>query len=406
VIKVKLSEICDLQNGYAFKSSDYVENSNTLSCRMSNIRLGGIFDIEYNPRFLPDSFADQYKGFLLKDGDLVIAMTDLANDPKLLGVPTLVQTDGRNILLNQRVGKLIIKDSSKVDNKYLQHVLNDPKTREYYRKFASGGLQINLGKTDLLNVEIPLPPLAEQRRIASILDQADELRQKRQQVIEKLDQLLQATFIDMFGDPVSNPKGWDKLTIEKMLNNEKYSLKRGPFGGALKKEIFVESGYLVYEQYHALNNDFSFQRYFIDEDKYNELKAFGVKPKDIIVSCSGVNLGKLAEVPEGSPAGIINQALLKISLNQSIILNDVFIDIFMHPSFKKAFYGDFRGAAIPNFPPMSVFKEFEFIVPPLEIQKKYQSVKSQVKALQKNHQLADEMNLFSSLQNQAFNGTL
>lgn len=89
-----------------------------------------------------------------------------------------------------------------------------------------------------------------------------------------------------------------------------------------------------------------------------------------------------------------------------IILNDIFIDIFMHPSFKKAFYGDFRGAAIPNFPPMSVFKEFEFIVPPLEIQKKYQSVKSQVKALQKNHQLADEMNLFSSLQNQAFNGTL
>ncbi|MFW1977452.1 restriction endonuclease subunit S [Acinetobacter baumannii] len=303
---------------------------------------------------------------------------------------------------NEAIASLTELDSQ-VDINYLYWALQHIDLLENADRAAMGK---TLNKAKLSEVKIPLPPLAEQRRIASILDQADELRQKRQQVIEKLDQLLQATFIDMFGDPVSNPKGWDKLTIEKMLNNEKYSLKRGPFGGALKKEIFVESGYLVYEQYHALNNDFSFQRYFIDEDKYKELKAFDVKPKDIIVSCSGVNLGKLAEVPEGSPAGIINQALLKISLNQSIILNDVFIDIFMHPSFKKAFYGDFRGAAIPNFPPMSVFKEFEFIVPPLEIQKKYQSVKSQVKALQKNHQLADEMNLFSSLQNQAFNGTL
>ncbi|QHI29988.1 restriction endonuclease subunit S [Acinetobacter haemolyticus] len=303
---------------------------------------------------------------------------------------------------NEAIASLTELDSQ-VDINYLYWALQHIDLLENADRAAMGK---TLNKAKLSEVKIPLPPLEEQRRIASILDQADELRQKRQQAIEKLDQLLQATFIDMFGDPVSNPKGWDKLTIEKMLNNEKYSLKRGPFGGALKKEIFVESGYLVYEQYHALNNDFSFQRYFIDEDKYKELKAFNVKPKDIIVSCSGVNLGRLAEVPEGSPAGIINQALLKISLNQSIILNDIFIDIFMHPSFKKAFYGDFRGAAIPNFPPMSVFKEFEFIVPPLEIQKKYQSVKSQVKALQKNHQLADEMNLFSSLQNQAFNGTL
>ncbi|MDQ8940660.1 restriction endonuclease subunit S [Acinetobacter baumannii] len=251
---------------------------------------------------------------------------------------------------NEAIASLTELDSQ-VDINYLYWALQHIDLLENADRAAMGK---TLNKAKLSEVKIPLPPLAEQRRIASILDQADELRQKRQQVIEKLDQLLQATFIDMFGDPVSNPKGWDKLTIEKMLNNEKYSLKRGPFGGALKKEIFVESGYLVYEQYHALNNDFSFQRYFIDEDKYKELKAFDVKPKDIIVSCSGVNLGKLAEVPEGSPAGIINQALLKISLNQSIILNDVFIDIFMHPSFKKAFYGDFRGAAIPNFPPMSV----------------------------------------------------
>ncbi|MDA1253332.1 MAG: restriction endonuclease subunit S, partial [Proteobacteria bacterium] len=276
MIKVKLSEICDLQNGYAFKSSDYVENSNTLSCRMSNIRLGGIFDIEYNPRFLPDSFADQYKGFLLKDGDLVIAMTDLANDPKLLGVPTLVQTDGRNILLNQRVGKLIIKDSSKVDNKYLQHVLNDPKTREYYRKFASGGLQINLSKSDLLNVEIPLPPLAEQRRIASILDKADELRQKRQQAIEKLDQLLQATFIDMFGDPVSNPKGWNVKKLSEL--STKIHSGNTPKGGS---ENYVDKGIIFLRSQNVWKNKVILDDVaYIDAETHAKMMKSSVKHED------------------------------------------------------------------------------------------------------------------------------
>lgn len=309
-----------------------------------------------------------------------------------------------DVAINQDLKAVLVKNNELLDTKYLLWFLASNK--ENIASMGKGATVKGITLDQLRAIKVPLPPLSEQRRIASILDKADELRQKRQQAIKKLDQLLQVAFVDIFGDPVSNPKGWDKLTIEKILNKDKYSLKRGPFGGALKKEIFVESGYLVYEQYHALNNDFTFQRYFIEEAKYKELKAFDVKPKDIIVSCSGVNLGKLAEVPEGAPAGIINQALLKISLNQGMILNDVFIDIFMHPSFKKAFYGDFRGAAIPNFPPMSVFKEFEFIVPPLETQKKYQKVKSQVKALQKKHQLAEEMNLFTSLQNQAFSGTL
>ena len=398
---VKIGNISTQIRGVSYSKSDVIANMQDgylPVLRANNIQEQGLVLDDFV--YVPESKISEKQRILA--GDVIIAAS--SGSISLVGKAASAKED-----INAGFGafcKILRPNTELVDPRYFANYFQTQQYRQIISNLAAGANINNLKNEHLDDLEIPLPPLSEQRRIASILDQADDLRQKRQQAIEKLGQLLQATFIDMFGDPVSNPKGWDKLTIEKMLNNEKYSLKRGPFGGALKKEIFVESGYLVYEQYHALNNDFSFQRYFIDEDKYKELKAFGVKPKDIIVSCSGVNLGKLAEVPEGSPAGIINQALLKISLNQSIILNDVFIDIFMHPSFKKAFYGDFRGAAIPNFPPMSVFKEFEFIVPPLEIQKKYQSVKSQVKALQKNHQLADEMNLFSSLQNQAFNGTL
>src|SRR5690554_7923483 len=89
---VKLSTVCDLQNGFAFKSQDYIEFSNTVSLRMSNIRPNGRFDNSYNLRYLPDDYKNKYSNYLLENGDLVIAMTDLANDPKILGIPTLVET--------------------------------------------------------------------------------------------------------------------------------------------------------------------------------------------------------------------------------------------------------------------------------------------------------------------------
>jgi type I restriction enzyme M protein len=97
------------------------------------------------------------------------------------------------------------------------------------------------------------------------------------------------------------------LTLDEVCN-----FVRGPFGGSLKKEIFKSSGYLVYEQFHAINNDFTFGRYYIDEAKFNEMKRFEVFPNDILISCSGT-MGKIAIVPDGNIKGIINQALLKLT---------------------------------------------------------------------------------------------
>ena len=305
-------------------------------------------------------------------------------------------------------GEWIIFRDERFDHGFLKHFLT---SNVFHGQFMNtvagvGGSLVRARPVEVGRIEIPLPPLTEQKRIAAILDKADAIRRKRKRAIQLADDFLRALFLNMFGDPVTNPKGWKTKTIEQLVSAERYALKRGPFGGALKKEIFVEDGYLVYEQYHALNNDFSYRRYFIDEEKYQELKAFEVRPKDLIVSCSGVNLGRLAEVPEGSPKGIINQALMKITLNQDVIVNQLFIDIFSNSSFKNAFYGDFRGAAIPNFPPMSIFKEFRFIVPPIELQKKYIDIKEKLR----NHSLFSErmndLRLFEAISEAAFSGEL
>lgn len=95
-------------------------------------------------------------------------------------------------------------------------------------------------------------------------------------------------------------------------------LIRGPFGGALKKEIFVTSGFKVYEQQHAIYGDFYAGEYFIDEENYERLKRFALQPGDIIMSCSGT-AGRFAIFPPNANPGVINQALLKISPQRKII---------------------------------------------------------------------------------------
>ena len=148
--EIQLKDICDLDNGYAFKSDDYVELSGTLNCRMSNIRPDGSFDIMYSAKYLPDEFAEKYADYVLKDGDLIIAMTDMAGDPKILGVPTVVDTKGYTLLLNQRVGKLrFIKTGINAD--YLKLALQSKRVREYLKRFAGGGVQLNVSKKDILN---------------------------------------------------------------------------------------------------------------------------------------------------------------------------------------------------------------------------------------------------------------
>lgn len=266
----------------------------------------------------------------------------------------------------------------------------------------------SLTKTNLLAIKIPLPPLPIQKKIAEALEKADKLRQLRQEQLNKLDELLQSTFLDMFGDPVTNPKGWEVGSIEELVINEKGAIKRGPFGGALKKEIFVEDGYLVYEQFHALNNDFNFARYFITEEKFNELKGFSVKAKDVIISCSGVNLGKLAIIPDEHRKGIINQALLKLSLDSSKMIPDLFTYIFTNKNFKDKFFGTQRGSGVPNFPPMETFKRFQFIIPPISKQKEFltrvSKIKSQTQLIKDSCDKTEDT--FNSLMQKAFKGEL
>ena len=399
---VSLSDICDLQNGFAFKSHDYIEHSSTLNCRMSNIRPGGNFDIEYNPKYLPDSYTQKYKDFLLKDGDIVIAMTDMANDPKILGVPTIVDTKGYDLLLNQRVGKLIFHKKDEVDVRFLQYSLNRKSVRKYYTQFAGGGLQLNVGKKEILSVKIPLPPLPQQQKIANILDAADALRQNDKALIAKYDELTQSLFLDMFGDVRKNEKGWKQIALEKICD---VGSSRRVFVDEL-----VEHGIPFYRGTEigqmSLNENIT-PSLFITAGHYEKLKNETGVPKigDLLMPSICPD-GRIFEVSNDNPFYFKDGRVLWIKVNQ-LKVNSVYLKKHL----KGIFAVDYtKIASGTTFAELKIFALKKLVLhhPPLELQNQFAErvavIEAQKAIAQASLKKSEE--LFNSLLQKAFKGEL
>jgi type I restriction enzyme, S subunit len=143
---------------------------------------------------------------------------------------------------------------------------------------------------------------------------------------------------------------------------------RGPFGGSLKKSAFIAEGFAVYEQQHAIYNQFDEIRYFISEKKFDEMQRFELRPNDLIMSCSGT-MGRVAIVPDGIQRGVINQALLK--LTPSSLISVHFLKYWMESvDFQLKLKEQSGGAAIQNVASVSVLKEIKMPVPPVPEQQR------------------------------------
>ncbi|EPS3833470.1 restriction endonuclease subunit S [Campylobacter jejuni] len=204
------------------------------------------------------------------------------------------------------------------------------------------------------------------------------------------------------------PQGWKMETLGEILSSDKYSIKRGPFGSALKKSFFVEKGIRIFEQYNPINNDPHWKRYFISHEKFQELEAFKATEGDLLISCSGT-LGKIVELPKDTEMGIINQALLKIRLNNIKILNSYFIYYFNSPIMQEKILESTLGSAIKNIASVKILKQIEIPLPPLKEQERivgildesFAKIDESIKILEQNLLNLDEL-MQSALQ-KAFN---
>ena len=245
----------------------------------------------------------------------------------------------------------IISSSDKIVPEFLQRIITSDSFHCQFMQTITGvgGSLSRANPKTVANIQIPLPPLEVQQEIVSEIESYQKVINGARAVVENYRPRI-----------VVDPE-WPMVALEDVCY-----FKRGPFGGSLKKETFVQDGYAVYEQSHAISQDFSSFRYFINADKYLEMKNFAVRPKDIIMSCSGT-MGRTAIVPDNAPPGIINQALLRLHVTDQILTP--FLKLWMdNPKFQQSIENVTFGAAIRNVASVKTLKALRVPLPPLATQ--------------------------------------
>ena len=297
-------------------------------------------------------------------------------------------------------------DASRLDASYFGWVLKTDSCLDQAFQSKTGSAIRRIILKDLKRVRFPLPPLAEQKRIAGILDAADALRAKRREALGHLDTLLQSTFLDMFGDLTGN--GWEMVTVEDVVRNKNGAIRTGPFGSQLLHNEFVGEGIRVLGIDNAVANVFREGKpRFITPQKYEQLRRFTVKPGDVLITIMGT-CGRCAVVPEDVGVAINTKHLCCITLEREKCLPEFMHMYFLeHPLARRYLERSAKGAIMAGLN-MGIIKALPIPVPPLDLQHRFAAIVESVehqKTSQRNH-LAELDTLFASLQSRAFRGDL
>lgn len=389
---VKLKDIVDVLNGYAFKSSKYVSSGYRVM-RITNVQKGTLVDDD--PKYYEQSNdLDRYE---LRVGDILISLTGN------VGRVGFVEESILPAYLNQRVGCLRIK-SDEVCKEYLFHWLNNDSFEDNCIRNSNGIAQLNMSTEWLKDVEIQLPSLQEQKKIAKILDKADEIRAKKKLANDKLDEFLKSTFISMFGDPVKNDKGFDTTILQNI--------------GSFKNGINYNAGDNGYSIKCIGVGDFKNGTILNSIDKLNSVEVnqtpneeYFVRKNDIVfVRSNGSKelVGRTLLINTDLQENIVYSGFcIRLRVEQENINNMFLLQLLNTKPIKDNMKNDGHGCNIKSLN-QTILGNIPVIIPPIEDQNKFAQIVEKVEAQkQKNELVIEQMNnLFNSLSQRAFKGEL
>ena len=377
-LRVPLGDIADFVNGVAFKPDDWGESGKRI------LRIQNLTDSTKPFNRTNRAVAKKYE---VSPGDLLVSWS------ATLGV--FVWDGPDTALVNQHIFR-VVPDHGRIDPSYLRHMLSDALVQ--MGQHLHGATMKHVNRGEFLATTIPLPPLDKQKRIARILDAADALQAKRREAIAQLDTLIQSTFLDMFGDPVTNAMKWDTSAlgeVGEVITGNTPSRKRPEYYG---EDIeWIKSDNI---------NDPSFVLTEAEERLSVAGKAVArTSPRgSILVTCIA-----------GSPSCIGNAAIAdrEVAFNQQI---NAFVPgerIALWFAFGMFWVGKrlVQSASTSSMKGMvskSAFSAISIPIPPMSRQSRFAAIVECIehqKASQRAH-LAELGTLFASLQSRAFRGDL
>ena len=391
----ELGDVATFVRGITFKPDDVVAvgTPGSAACmRTKNVQteldLSDVWGI-------PESFVRREDQYLIP-GDLLVSS---ANSWNLVGkccwVPSLPwrSTFGGFI-------SVLRPKQAKIDPRYLFRWFASDRTQTTVRSFGQQTTNIsNLNVDRCLKLRLPLPPLPEQRRIAEILDKADALRAKRRAALAQLDTLTQSIFLDMFGDPATNPKGWPQVPIGDHAS--KIGSGATPRGG---EESYKAAGITLIRSMNV--RDGAFLRdglAFIDDEQAAQLEGVVVETDDVLLNITGASVARVCRAPADVLPARVNQHVAII--RPTATFNPHFLEqCLLSPSVKERLLKIARVGATREAITKSAIEQFRVIRPPRDLQDQFAArvAVSEGTYRQMRAALGEMDSLFASLQQRAF----
>jgi len=290
----------------------------------------------------------------------------------------------------------------KLDGRYAHHFLRLEKVRNAgERRMTGSGGQRRVPENYLAKLQIPLPPLTEQRRIAAVLDKADELRAKRRTALAALDTLTQSIFLEMFGDPVKNPMKWATVPFDKLCERVTVGIVVKPASYYVPEGVPALRS-LNIKQGKVVLNDLV---YFSQSDNDTKLRKTKLKAGDLVLVRSG-QPGAAAVVPP--ELDVVNAIDLLIATPLPETAEPVFLCCFFNSSGGRDLVLSKQRGQVQKHLNVGSLSEAKIPLPPLPLQHTFARRVAAVEALKAKHctALAELNVLFASLQHRAFQGEL
>lgn len=377
---VQLGSIAEFINGVAFKPEDWGESG------MRIIRIQNLTDSSKPFNRTTRTVTDRVR---VQQGDLLVSWS------ATLGI--FEWHDSEEALLNQHIFR-VLPNEEKVNKRYLRHGLEGAILD--MQKHLHGATMQHVNRGEFLSTKLYLPPLEEQRRIAEILDRAEELRSKRREAIAELDTLTQAIFLKMFGDPILNPYNFP---VRKMI--EIVDLERPITYGILMPGSEQMEGVKYVRVVDMKNGGIQLSgiRKTTPEISYQYRRSL-LKTGDLLLSIRG-HVGRLATVPEELDGANITQDTARLAIREA---STVFVrECLRTISFQQWMDKHTKGVAVRGIN-LGDVKLMPIILPPVDLQRKFAHQAETIEKLKAAHcaSLSELNALFASLQHRAFRGGL
>ncbi|EGT3605496.1 type I restriction endonuclease subunit S [Clostridium perfringens] len=376
----KLGDIATYINGYAFKPTDWGQNGKAI-IRIQNLNND---NAEFN--YFSGDINEKY---IVKKGDILISWS------ASIGV---YEWNKEDALLNQHIFKVNF-NKEEINKIYFKHMVSIALNKAI--QFMHGSTMKHITKKYFDDIKIPVPSLEIQKNIADILDKAKSLASKRKEQIEELDLLVKSKFIEMFGDPVLNSKGWQKGKIADIIVKTQYgtSNKADEFNGDFK---VLRMNNITYDG----NWDFTSIKYVNLDEK--EQKKYLVYKGEVLFNRTNSKelVGKTAVYKEDEPMAYAGY-LVKAIPNERA--NGEFISAYMNTKYVKDkllnMAKNIVGMANIN---AEEFKKIDVYIPPIELQNQFAEFVKQVDKLkfELEKSLKELEDNFNSLMQKAFKGEL